>query len=207
MSDEPDPTPPRSSEKGLAKSSSAVIWVLIAAATIAVVGGAGLLLHRSGLLATTPEAESAAVAVNDHYLVFLSQIEVEKSDSGGGKWDATDGGPDVRYDIYWRGNRIFRSSVRDDTLLARWDQEELGIRDLLRGVSSEGSSKAARITAQHGETLEFRVVDDDPLRNDEIGKWEIAVDSLHTGDQTWNSPAPGIKQVICRVLRLDHAGR
>jgi hypothetical protein len=186
-----------------ARARSAAIWIAVAAATIALIAGSAFLLRRSGLLETTPGPSDLAVAVDDQYVVFLSQIEVENGNADGGKWDATDGGPDVRYDIYWRGNRIFRSSVRTDTLVARWDQDEIGIRDLIQGVSAERSLKAARITAQHGEKLEFRVVDDDALKNDEIGKWEVSVESLHTGDQTWKAPAPGIRQAVCRVVRVD----
>jgi hypothetical protein len=187
---------------------SALIWVSITAVTIAVVGGVGFALHRTGIL--HPGAARPAdvpVATDEHYLVYLSQIEVEPTTPGGGKWDVTDGGPDVRYDVYWRGNRVFRSSVQEDTLVARWDQEEVGIHDLLKGISPERSVKAARITATRGETIEFRVVDNDALNNDDIGSWQVPVDSLHTGEQVWNAPAPGIKQAICRVERVGQSGR
>jgi hypothetical protein len=207
VADQPDPNPPRPPVPAGGRAGSAAIWLAIAVATIAGVGGIALLLKRAGVLEVTPGSPDAAVAVDDHYLVFLSQIEVESGPTGGGKWDLTDGGPDVRYDIYWRGTRIFRSSVRDDTLIARWDQEEIGLRDLVSGVSPERSSKAARITARHGETLEFRVLDSDTFVDDEIGRWEVAVDSLRTGEQVWNAPAPGIRQATCRVLRCDRTGR
>ena len=147
------------------------------------------------------------IAVNDQYLVFLSAVEVDRSKTSGGKWDVTDGGPDVRYDVYWRGNRIFRSSVCGDTLLALWDQSEVGLRDLVQGVSPERSSKAARITVQAGETIEFRVIDEDPFDDDEVGRWSVAVDSLHTGEQAWSAPAPGVLRAVCRVLHAVQAGR
>jgi hypothetical protein len=190
-----------------ARARSALIWIAISLATIAVVAGVGLLVHGSGLLGATPAKDPVAVAVDDQYVVFLSQIEVASGTADGGRWDVRDGGPDVRYDIYWRGNRIFRSSVRDDTLVARWDQDELGIRDLIQGMSPERALKAARITAQRGDMLEFRVLDADLMADDEIGRWEVPVESLRTGDQTWDAPAAGIRQARCRVLPVDQAGR
>ena len=186
---------------------NALIWGAIAAATVAVVGGAGFLIHRSNVFGPTAPRDEMAVSVNDQYLVFLSSVEVERSTISGSKWDMTDGGPDVRYDVYWRGNRIFRSSVCDDTLLALWDQSEVGLRDLVQGVSPERSSKAARITAQAGETIEFRIIDDDTFDDDEIGRWSVAVDSLHIGEQVWSAPAPGVLRAVCRVLRVGQAGR
>jgi hypothetical protein len=185
-----------------------LIWLSITAVTIAVVGGVGFALHRTGILhAAAARPETAPVATDEHYVVYLSQIEVEPTTPGGGKWDATDGGPDIRYDVWWRGNRVFRSSVQEDTLVARWDQEEVGIRDLMKGISPERSVKAARITVARGETIEFRVVDDDTFVNDDIGSWQVPVDSLHTGELIWTAPAPGIRQAICRVERVGQSGR
>ena len=200
MSDTPN-LAPAPAAPAPSRSRNALIWAAIAAATVATVGGAGFLIHRSNALGTTPQRDELAIAVNDQYLVFLSAVEVDRSKISGSKWDMTDGGPDVRYDVYWRGNRIFRSSVCGDTLLALWDQSEVGFRDLVQGVSPERSSKAARITAQAGETIEFRIIDEDPFEDDEVGRWSVAVDSLHTGEQAWSAPAPGVLRAVCRVLR------
>lgn len=208
MPDDPYPGPPPSAPRASTRLAGALIWISIAAVTIAAVGGVGFALHRTGILHGAAAChDDAPVALDEHYLVFLSQIEVEGTTPGGSKWDVTDGGPDIRYDVYWRGNRVFRSSVQEDTLVARWDQEEVGIRDLLKGLSPERSVKAARITAAHGETIEFRVVDNDSFANDDIGSWQVPVDSLHTGEQVWNAPAPRIKQAICRVARVGQTGR
>jgi hypothetical protein len=191
----------------VSRSKSAAIWILIGVATIAVVAGIALLLHRSGLLGARAPEGDALVAVDDQYAVFLSQIEVEQRKASGRKWDARANGPDVRYEVHWRGSRIFKSSVRKDTLLARWDPDEVRIGDLVDGLSPEGTMKAARITARPGEILEFRVVEDDAIANDEIGRWQVAVDSLHVGDQIWTAPAPGVRQATCRVVRLGPKGR
>jgi hypothetical protein len=187
-------------------AKNALVWILTIAATVGIVVAATFALKRAGLLGDSTRPADAAVASDRHYLVFLTEIEVENGTASGGKWDTTKGGPDVQYDVSWRGNRVFQSSVRKDTLLARWDQDEIGVRDLLDGVSPERATKAARITARPGETIEFRVYDNDTLRDDEIGRWEVAVDSLRTGDQTWKTPSTGIRQASCRVVDLD-AGR
>jgi hypothetical protein len=207
MSADPTPIAAQTRNASAAPSRNVLIWISISVATIAVVGGLGLLLRRSGLLAAEAPEEHVSVTADDQYLVLLSQIEVENLTPRGHRWDLTDGGPDIRYDVYWRGDRIFQSSTREDTLLARWDPSEVGIGDLIHGVSAESALKAARITVQRGEKLEFRVVDTDVVANDEIGRWEVPVESLQTGDQTWNQPAPGIRQAVCHVVRVGHSGR
>jgi hypothetical protein len=204
---EADPRPSRPTAPAIGGASNVFVWIAVAAATVAAVIGSGVLLARSGLLGGGAAEDPVAIAADGQYVVFLSQIEVEPATGKDSKWDLRDGGPDVRYDIYWRGNRVFRSSVRKDTLVARWDREEVGVGDLLHGVSAEGAIKAARITMQPGDTIEFRVIDSDPFSDDEIGQWQVAVDSLKTGDQTWNAPAPGVRHAICRVARAGSTSR
>jgi hypothetical protein len=208
----PPPPPPRipppASPPPRAAARSALLWIATAAATLALVAGAGFALHKSGILGSAGSPPPpAGVTPSDHYLVFLSLVEVENVTPRGHGWDMTDGGPDVKYEIWWRGNRVFESSAREDTLVATWDQAEVGIKDILHGISAESAVKAARITAEHGEKLEFRVIDSDSVANDEIGRWEVAVDTLRTGEQVWTAPAAGVRKAVCRVLRSDHSGR
>src|SRR5436853_2599674 len=110
----PGVSPPRPS-----RWKSAFIWISISLATIAIVAGCAFALFKSGVLRSERTENPAPVAADGHYIVFLPQIEVEALTARGHDWDVTGGGPDVRYDIYWRGTRIFQSSVRNDTLLAR----------------------------------------------------------------------------------------
>src|SRR5262245_61071644 len=131
MADPPNPPQPPHSPPARTRAKSAISWIAISVVTIGVVGGLGILFQRSGALGAMPPAATVGVTADDHFLVFLSQIEVEPRKPNGHKWDLTDDGPDIRYDIYWRGTRIFRSSVRDDALLALWDQQEVGIGDII----------------------------------------------------------------------------
>ena len=47
--------PPAPAAPAPSRPRNALIWAVIAAATVAAVGGAGFLIHRSNALSTTPQ--------------------------------------------------------------------------------------------------------------------------------------------------------
>lgn len=144
-----------------------------------------------------------AVKAGQAYYVLLSTIEVQPRQADGSRWDLGRAAPDIYYIASWQDTEVFRSSTKEQTLLARWSNSELGIGDVVGTVSIDDSIKAARITARPGESIEFAVWDSDVARDDAIAKWKVAVMELRVGDQTWAEPAAGVVQVICRVLPLD----
>lgn len=137
------------------------------------------------------------------YYVLLSAIEVTGKNASGNRWDVGSPAPDLYYEIRWNGTVVFRSSRKDNTLLARWNAGALDVADLIGKVSVDDSMEAARITVRPGESLEFIVYDHDVAADDEIARWSKPVSELSEGDQSWTAPADLIVSAICRVIPID----
>jgi hypothetical protein len=186
-------------------------YVWIAITSLVVVAAAGLPLLLLGdpgeAPPTSPEAGPPPLREGEHYYVLLSVIEVAARDEGEAAWDKVgEEAPDLFYEIRWQEQKVFESAVKDDTLVAKWSNVAVDIKDVVKAVSLDDSIKAARITARAGEFLEFVVYDHDVARNDLVGKWTVPVTDLTVGDQKWCEPAGRLVSVTCRVLPLDDVG-
>ena len=138
-----------------------------------------------------------------HYYVLLTVIEVEPKDAEESSWDAGSP-PDLAYEIKWQGETVFESSTKDDTLVAKWSNISLELKDVVASVSLDDSIKAARITARPGDLIEFTVYDRDSTSGDDlIGSFAVPIERFHVGDQRWEAPAGRIRSAQCRVLPLD----
>jgi len=151
--------------------------------------------------ATAPATSS--VVEGRAYYVLLASIEVEPRDADGDRWDVGRAAPDLYYVTSWRDTVVFRSSTKKQTLLARWSNSELGLRDMMGGVSIDDSIKAARVTARPGDVIEFAVFDEDLASDDRVATWSVPVMDLLVGDQAWAAPAKNLVSVVCRVLPVD----
>ena len=54
------------------------------------------------------------------YYIFASEVEVYPTNSENEPWDRGEKGPDIRYRILWKGNEVFESETKDDSLIADW---------------------------------------------------------------------------------------
>jgi len=200
-------------KSGLHRSSggtvSAVVryvWIVVTSLVVVVAAGLPFLLRGDPVPATT-EAGPPPLLEGEHYYVLLSVIEVAARDEGDEAWDRVGGeAPDLFYEIHWQDQKVFESSVKDDTLVAKWSNVAIDIGDLVEAVSLDDSIKAARITARTGEVLEFVVQDHDVTSDDPIGRWTVPVAELTVGDQRWSKPAGRLISVTCRVLPLEGVG-
>jgi len=150
-----------------------------------------------------PAPHGPDVEIGQQYYVLLGAVEVAAKKDNGGRWDVGQPAPDLFYEIRWKDTVVFRSSRKDDTLLARWNAGGIDVTDLLRKVSVDDSIEAARITVREGESLEFIVWDHDVASDDEVGRWTRATTTLRTGSEVWPAPAKGIVSAICRVIAID----
>jgi hypothetical protein len=177
-------------------------WLWLGSTSLVVLAAVALpfLLRRR-----VPDESGLARGVRAEYsyYVLLPAIEVASTRADGKEWDRGGTAPDVYYEIHWQGHRVFESSAKDDTFVARWSTASIGPRDVLKAVSIDDSIKAARITARPGEKIGFRVYDDDLAGDDLVASWEVAVESLQVGDHKWERPAGQLVSVVCRVLPFD----
>jgi hypothetical protein len=160
---------------------------------------AGILLLGDKPDAGATGAPTKAVAGRGYYL-YLSEIEVEGTDTSGNSWDARGGAPDLAYEIRWRGATVFRSSTVSDALLARWSLAAIGLDNVSGGVSRESTVRAARIHVGEGEEVEISVVDSDVTFDDPVAKWTCKVASLGVGSTAVALPAGRVRRAVI-VLR------
>ncbi len=154
--------------------------------------------------ATQPKPQP--VVVGKSYYVLLSMVEASPRTAKGSRWDADGSAPDLIYTVDWQGQQVFKSSKKADTLLAKWSNVSVDWKNLVRAVSLDDSIKAARITVRDGQSVTFKVLDADIMRDDLVAEWEVPVTQLKIGDQVFQSPGnPGgrLVQAHCRVLPLD----
>ena len=115
-------------------------------------------------------------------------------------------GPDIQYRILWKGNAVFESITKDDSLIADWSglSLELNWKDLLgKSVSSDDAIKAARIRFEEGRKIELEVEDIDVASDDDIGRHEIEMDHLYIGKNEFElkkTTTSAIRKITLRVL-------
>ncbi|MHC4547488.1 MAG: C2 domain-containing protein [Planctomycetota bacterium] len=184
------------------------LWIAATSLVVVVAAGLPFLVGRGGESGADrePAAEPARVAEGEHYYVLLTVVEVMPRDGEDETWDVGDEAPDLFYEIRWQGQRVFESSTKEDTLVAKWSNVAVALSDVVDAVSLDDAIKAARITARGDGELEFAVYDRDVGRDDLVGRWTVPVEELREGDQRWERPAGRLVSATCRVLALDDVG-
>ena len=120
------------------------LWTILSSVLVVAVAAGVFFLPED----SPPAVEDPGLTDGESYYVLLSSIEVAPRREDGDGWDSSEGAPDLYYVVRWRDTEVFRSSQKDDTLVAIWSNSEVGVMDLTGGVSIDGSIKAARITAR-----------------------------------------------------------
>lgn len=184
------------------------VWIVVTTLVVVVAAGLPFFLWRDRPPPAAPaDTGPPRLREGEHYYVLLSVIETAARDADGDAWDSVgEEAPDLFYEIRWQDQKVFESSVKDNTLVAKWSNVSVDLGDVVDAVSLDDSIKAARITARAGESLEFAVYDHDVTKNDPIGRWTVPVADLAVGDQKWAEPAGQLVSVTCRVLPLDGVG-
>jgi len=140
------------------------------------------------------------------YYIFASEIELESTNMEGDPWDAGENGPDIKYQILWKGNQVFQSEEKDDSLIADWsglslefDWSDLGGKT----ISTDEAIKAARIRNEKGGVFELVVEDEDAVDDDLAGRVEIKLDELKVGQNKKRfpkTPENAVKFINVQVL-------
>lgn len=128
--------------------------------------------------------EGSSLRDGETYYIFASEIELFSTNPKGDPWDAGENGPDIKYRILWKGNQVFQSEEKDDSLIADWsglaiefDWSDLGGKT----ISTDEAIKAARIRNEEGGVFELVVEDEDAVDDDLAGRVEIKLDELKVG--------------------------
>jgi hypothetical protein len=129
---------------------------------------------------------------------------VEAQAPNGEQWDSMGGGaPDLKYSVTWRGNRVFESTVRHDSLLARWPLTafDIGKTALYGGKTSlDETVQAARVSLAPEEEVTFAVIDSDPMMSDEICSFPVRMGQLNLGENVLTKPCHSIRKAVVRLV-------
>jgi hypothetical protein len=140
------------------------------------------------------------------YYVFASEIELESTNAEDEPWDAGENGPDIKYRILWKGNQVFQSEEKDDSLIADWSglSIEFDLSDLAgKTISTDEAIKAARIRHEKGGVFELVIEDEDVFDDDVAGRVEIKLDELKIGQNKrtlTKTPTNAVKRINLQVL-------
>jgi hypothetical protein len=198
------------------RSWTAALW---AVAVVLLVAGSGFAVWRftkaSGGAADAQAGANAApprlVRGNDYYLC-VKIIELADHAPNGSVWDRVDGsGPDIRFNLTWRGNIVWDASVKKDTLIGSWDLMKIDLRQVIASggqAELEGALNAPLIHYEPGETVLLTVWDEDALTSyDEAGKVLLKLDDLGPGQTSLATPAllggadaKAVKRVVLSLI-------
>lgn len=157
--------------------------------------------------ALSGERRGMTVVPGEDYYVTVSLLEVTPHDKEGEPWDdLSSTGPDLFVEIWWQGTMVYRSRTKEDSLLARWSDTELSLRDMALGgksASEDDLVAGARINVQPRSEVVIRVFDEDPFGTTEIGELKLPVESLQIGEQTVTQQAAGIRRIIVKVVPMQ----
>lgn len=170
-----------------------LIPALVAAVTVYLVGVSGV-----------REEDSATVPTEQDYYVGVQLVEVTATDKDGESWDSfNDSGPDLYVVFHWQGVKVFKSSAKEDSLIAHWSEAEFDLRDYaLQGkpTSIDDVIAGARVRISETEPLTITLYEKDLLKDDLIASFDIDLTKLTEGTHTITDPAPSVKRVVLRVL-------
>lgn len=141
---------------------------------------------------------------NKDFYVGIQLIEVTPKKADGSVWDRiNDSGPDLYVQFNWQGQRIFQSSVKEDSLIAHWSEAEFDLRDYaLKGAptSIDDVIAGARIQVRKDAPLTITIFEDDLMFDDKVASFEVDLTSLTEGTHVIENPAPQVRRVELRVL-------
>ena len=147
------------------------------------------------------------------YYIFASEVEVYPTNSENEPWDRGEKGPDIRYRILWKGNEVFESETKDDSLIADWSGLSLQLdwRDITgKSISPDEAIKAARVRFEENEKIEFVTEDVDVAADDSVGRHEIKLDELSIGKNQIKlnkSTDNAVRRITLRVLPVGSSIR
>ena len=148
------------------------------------------------------------VEIGKDYYVLVPLVELSSTNASDESWDSyNNSAPDVRVEIYWKNQRVYRSSTKTDSFVAKWSNAEFDLIGMAlsgKSTSVDEALQAARINIRQGDEIEVRVYDEDMLgSSEEAGKKQFTTSDLHLGDTVHNLSQPGLRRIILRVLDMD----
>ena len=192
-------------------------WVGAMVPVALVLGAAGLfwiisLTGEDGGHEQLPDATQTVggkLADEKTYYLFATMIQLYPKNLENEGWDLWDNGPDVSYRVLWQGNEVFKSDVKEDSLIGVWSGLSVKLKwsDLLgKKFSPEDVIDGAKVRADAKGHVVIEVKDSDVVDNDEAGSVEIPFENLREGANVFDyekSADSAIRRITLRALPVD----
>lgn len=168
----------------------------------------GLSMYGAGLNGTKAAGspEKRVEAGKDYYLT-VALLEFSENDLQGVTWDHyNDTGPDIYVEITWKGKRIYKSTTKPDTFIAKWSNAEFDLRGMAikgRTASMDDVINAARVNIKEGEEIAVSAYDDDTIKSDLAGEKVFRLSDLKVGDNLFVYDTPGIRRMVIRISDMS----
>lgn len=147
------------------------------------------------------------VILGKDYYVTVSIVELSEKDPEGEQWDSyNNSGPDIYVEVYWKGHRIYQSTTKQDTFLARWSNAEIDLRNVAlsgEGTSADSLIQGARLNIKENEKMEVWIYDSDLVDSDLVGVKEFTTSELSLGESTFAYKDAGIRRLVLRVSEMS----
>ena len=194
-------------------SSKTTLFILILCVVASAIGLA-FFLKKDNTAKKPEQPKNGAVGKGNlvdgkEYMIYILKMEVAPTKSDGKAWDARGSAPDIYYQLYWKGNRIYESDAKKDSLIANWIPIGLDLKDtiLQGGVSVDQAVKLPIIKRdskdESSDELIFKVIDDDVAGDDEIETLRIYISKLNAGDNVFDykdKEGHGVRSAVIRVI-------
>jgi hypothetical protein len=203
------PTGPQANENERSPNTSRfrhLIDYLKPAIIVAIIGAT---MYSTGLggISGSGTPGPRAVEVGKDYYVTVALLEFSENDQNGEAWDHyNETGPDIYVEITWKGKRIYKSTTKEDSFVAKWSNAEFDLREMAikgRTASMDDVIHAARVNIKDGEDIVVSAYDDDTLKSDLAGEKVIKLSELKVGDNLFTYDTPGIKRMILRISDMS----
>ena len=154
--------------------------------------------------------EAAPLKPDHDYVILVRAVEVGPTKPGGSAWERfMEDGPDLYYDLTWRGNVIFTSTAATDSLIGRWEALNIDVWDTVQSGGNVDFGKALNNGAvvrtppdgadPTAGLVRVRVYDDDTFDDDEAGTVNLLLGELAEGDTELTYNGEGESGVVRRL--------
>jgi hypothetical protein len=145
------------------------------------------------------------VAANGDYYVFVKLIEVNAKRGDGKSWDTGGSAPDLYFNLFWNGTKIYTSPQRNDRLIAEWDLFSVNVKDaILQGtIDIPSALNAPLVRAEPGGKLTIEVWDDDTTMSDLAGRYDYSMAMLHPGLNKLEPQGGAVNRIVLDLIPRD----
>lgn len=163
---------------------------------------------QSGAAADSTSVKSSGLTQNKEYMIYVRKIEVSPKKADGKAWDINGSAPDIFYKMTWKGNQIFESDVKKDSLITEWIPIGIDLKEsILKGGVSIDQALQLPIVKWSGDDesdkLVFEVFDKDIGVSDPIETLTYYISDLKAGRNIktfTDKPGFGLLKIDLHVL-------